>query len=109
MGDDVNLTMQDMELALAEIRPSAMREILLEVPKTYWSDIGGQSDIIQKLRESIEWPLSHPEAFARLGIRPPKGILLYGPPGCSKTLMAKALATEAGLNFIAIKGPEVLD
>jgi len=109
MGDDVNLTMQDMELALAEIRPSAMREILLEVPKTYWSVIGGQSDIIQKLRESIEWPLSHPEAFARLGIRPPKGILLYGPPGCSKTLMAKALATEAGLNFIAIKGPEVLD
>ncbi|CAG8518638.1 6991_t:CDS:10 [Paraglomus brasilianum] len=107
MGDDVNLTMQDMELALAEIRPSAMREILLEVPKTYWSDIGGQSDIIQKLRESIEWPLSHPEAFARLGIRPPKGILLYGPPGCSKTLMAKALATEAGLNFIAIKGPEL--
>ncbi|CAG8774856.1 4233_t:CDS:2, partial [Cetraspora pellucida] len=80
--------------------------ILLEVPKVYWSDIGGQQEVIQKLKESIEWPLQHPEAFSRLGIKPPKGILLYGPPGCSKTLMAKALATEAGLNFIAIKGPE---
>ena len=79
----------------------------MEVPKVYWSDIGGQQEIKQKLKESIEWPLQHPEAFLRLGIRPPKGILLYGPPGCSKTLMAKALATEAGLNFIAVKGPEV--
>ncbi|CAG8454413.1 8388_t:CDS:10, partial [Scutellospora calospora] len=104
---DVKITMQDMEAAICEIRPSAMREILLEVPKVYWSDIGGQQEIIQKLKESIEWPLQHPEAFSRLGIKPPKGILLYGPPGCSKTLMAKALATEAGLNFIAVKGPEL--
>ncbi|CAG8616756.1 10524_t:CDS:10 [Dentiscutata erythropus] len=105
--EDVKITIQDMEAAIGEIRPSAMREILLEVPKVYWSDIGGQKEIIQKLKESIEWPLQHPEAFSRLGIKPPKGILLYGPPGCSKTLMAKALATEAGLNFIAIKGPEL--
>lgn len=77
------------------------------MPKVNWEDIGGQGEIKQKLKESIEWPLKHPEAFARLGIKPPKGILLYGPPGCSKTLMAKALATEAGLNFIAVKGPEV--
>ncbi|CAG8583928.1 1697_t:CDS:10, partial [Funneliformis mosseae] len=105
--DDVKVNIQDMEAAMAEIRPSAMREILLEVPKVYWSDIGGQQEIKQKLKESIEWPLQHPEAFLRLGIRPPKGILLYGPPGCSKTLMAKALATEAGLNFIAVKGPEL--
>ncbi|CAG8789020.1 9741_t:CDS:2, partial [Racocetra persica] len=103
---DIKITVQDMEAAINKIRPSAMREILLEVPKVYWSDIGGQKDVIQKLKESIEWPLQHPEAFTRLGIKPPKGILLYGPPGCSKTLMAKALATEAGLNFIAIKGPE---
>ncbi|KAI7869442.1 P-loop containing nucleoside triphosphate hydrolase protein [Spinellus fusiger] len=98
---------KDMEEAMGEIRPSAMREILLEVPKVYWSDVGGQQETKQRLKESVEWPLQHPEAFERLGIRPPKGILLYGPPGCSKTLMAKALATEAGSNFIAVKGPEL--
>ncbi|KAI9031741.1 P-loop containing nucleoside triphosphate hydrolase protein [Phycomyces nitens] len=101
------VNVQDMQEAMGEIRPSAMREILLEVPKVYWSDVGGQDDIKQRLKESVEWPLEHPEAFERLGIRPPKGILLYGPPGCSKTLMAKALATEAGSNFIAVKGPEL--
>ncbi|KAI8375234.1 P-loop containing nucleoside triphosphate hydrolase protein [Blakeslea trispora] len=101
------VNLQDMKEAMAEIRPSAMREILLEVPKVYWTDVGGQANIKQRLKESVEWPLQHPEAFLRLGIRPPKGILLYGPPGCSKTLMAKALATEAGSNFIAVKGPEL--
>lgn len=105
--NELVVNFQDMNEAMAEIRPSAMREIMLEVPKVYWSDVGGQSDIKQRLKESVEWPLQHPEAFLRLGIRPPKGILLYGPPGCSKTLMAKALATEAGSNFIAVKGPEV--
>ncbi|KAG2187667.1 hypothetical protein INT44_005357 [Umbelopsis vinacea] len=116
---DVVVTYEDMREAMSEIRPSAMREltfllpvlyrfkIMLEVPKVYWSDIGGQADVKSKLKESVEWPLKHPEAFARMGIRPPKGVLLYGPPGCSKTLMAKALATEAGLNFIAVKGPEI--
>ncbi|CAG8545579.1 6047_t:CDS:10, partial [Acaulospora colombiana] len=106
-NQDIKITINDMNDAMGEIRPSAMREILLEVPKVYWSDIGGQQEIKQKLKESIEWPLKHPEKFSRLGIRPPKGILLYGPPGCSKTLMAKALSTEAGLNFIAVKGPEL--
>ncbi|KAI9481244.1 MAG: P-loop containing nucleoside triphosphate hydrolase protein [Benjaminiella poitrasii] len=105
--DNLAVNIQDMTEAMTEIRPSAMREIMLEVPKVYWSDIGGQGDIKQRLKESVEWPLQHPEAFVRLGIRPPKGILLYGPPGCSKTLMAKALATEAGSNFIAVKGPEL--
>lgn len=103
----VVVTFKDMKAAMAEIRPSAMREIMLEVPKVYWNDIGGQADVKSKLKESVEWPLKHPDAFARMGIRPPKGVLLYGPPGCSKTLMAKALATEAGLNFIAVKGPEL--
>ncbi|ORZ24187.1 P-loop containing nucleoside triphosphate hydrolase protein [Absidia repens] len=101
------VNVNDMKEAISEIRPSAMREILLEVPKVYWNDVGGQDNIKQRLKESVEWPLQHPEAFSRLGIRPPKGILLYGPPGCSKTLMAKALATEAGSNFIAVKGPEL--
>ncbi|KAI9264294.1 P-loop containing nucleoside triphosphate hydrolase protein [Phascolomyces articulosus] len=104
---DLRVNLSDMNEAMSEIRPSAMREIMLEVPKVYWSDVGGQGDIKQRLKESVEWPLQHPEAFERLGIRPPKGILLYGPPGCSKTLMAKALATEAGSNFIAVKGPEL--
>ncbi|RKP09636.1 P-loop containing nucleoside triphosphate hydrolase protein [Thamnocephalis sphaerospora] len=110
VGDDVAslaVTFADLRNAVAETRPSAMREIAIEVPKVRWDDIGGQDEIKQKLKESVEWPLQHADAFLRLGIRPPKGILLYGPPGCSKTLMAKALATESGLNFIAVKGPEL--
>ncbi|KAF9149804.1 Spermatoproteinsis associated protein 5 [Linnemannia schmuckeri] len=105
--DELMLSAEDMRLAMTDVKPSAMREIMIEVPKVLWSDIGGQEEIKQKLKESVEWPLQHPEAFIRMGIRPPKGILLYGPPGCSKTLMAKALATQAGLNFIAVKGPEL--
>ncbi|KAG0226424.1 spermatogenesis associated protein 5 [Actinomortierella wolfii] len=104
---DIRVSFEDMQQAMREVRPSAMREIMIEVPRVLWSDIGGQEDVKQKLKESVEWPLQHPEAFLRMGIRPPKGILLYGPPGCSKTLMAKALATQAGLNFIAVKGPEL--
>lgn len=71
--------------------------------KVLWSDIGGQEEIKLKLKQAVEWPLLHPEAFERMGISPPRGILMYGPPGCSKTMIAKALATESGLNFIAIK------
>jgi AAA family ATPase len=93
--------------ALHRVRPSAMREVQVEVPKVHWSDIGGLEDIKSKLKESVEWPLKHPEAFSRLGIKPPKGVLLYGPPGCSKTMIARALATESRLNFIAVKGPEL--
>ncbi|KAJ3091747.1 spermatogenesis associated protein 5 [Quaeritorhiza haematococci] len=104
---DLHITCEDMQLAVGQVRPSAMREIMLEVPKVRWLDIGGQEEVKQRLKEAIEWPLKHPESFLRYGIHPPKGILLYGPPGCSKTLMAKALATEGGLNFIAVKGPEL--
>lgn len=105
--EDLKVTFADLNAALLEVKPSAMREVLIEVPKVYWSDIGGQEEIKQKLKEAVEWPLKYPGSFTRMGIRPPKGVLLYGPPGCSKTLMAKALATEAGLNFIAVKGPEL--
>lgn len=101
------LTYSDVEASLAHIRPSALREVFIETPQVRWSDVGGQAVIKQKLREAIEWPMLHPTTFTRLGITPPKGVLLYGPPGCSKTLMAKALATESGINFIAVKGPEV--
>ncbi|KAL2914817.1 AAA+-type ATPase [Polyrhizophydium stewartii] len=104
---DLRITPADLAAGLALVQPSAMREISLDVPKVLWSDIGGQSDVKQKLKEAVEWPLKHPEAFLHFNISPPKGILLYGPPGCSKTLMAKALATEAGLNFLAVKGPEL--
>lgn len=93
--------------AFQQVRPSAMREVSIDVPKVRWEDIGGNAVIKQKLKQAVEWPLKHPEAFQRLGIRPPKGILMYGPPGCSKTLVARALATESGLNFLAVKGPEL--
>lgn len=101
------LTVDDLLKALPLVRPSAMREVFLEPPTTKWSDIGGQEDVKQKLKECVEWPLRYRDSFQRLGVRPPRGVLLYGPPGCSKTLTAKALATESGINFLAVKGPEV--
>lgn len=98
---------EDLLAALTIVRPSAMRELLIEIPNVRWSDIGGLDNLKLKLRQAVEWPLKHGESFRRLGIRPPGGVLLYGPPGCSKTMIAKALATESGLNFLSIKGPEL--
>ncbi|KAA1099887.1 AAA+-type ATPase [Puccinia graminis f. sp. tritici] len=106
---DMHLQPQDLSQALLKIRPSAMRELLVETPTTRWTDIGGQTAIKQRLLETLKWPAEHPQTFKRLGISPVRGILLYGPPGCSKTLIAKALATESGLNFIAIKGSDVFN
>ncbi|KAJ3217689.1 spermatogenesis associated protein 5 [Clydaea vesicula] len=105
-GSDLKLTSSDLKFGIKRVKPSALREIMLEVPKVFWEDIGGQHEVKQRLRETIEWPMKNPASFKKFNIKPPKGILLYGPPGCSKTLMAKALATESGLNFIAVKGPE---
>jgi transitional endoplasmic reticulum ATPase len=90
------------------VEPSAMREVLIEVPKVKWDDIGGLEEIKKSMREVIEWPLKYPDSFKRLGIRPPTGVLLFGPPGCGKTLLAKAVANESGANFISVKGPELL-
>lgn len=101
------LTAVDVHTVLPTIRPSTMREVFVETANVKWSDIGGQDDVKQKLRECVEWPLTHRDTFMRLGVEAPKGVLLYGPPGCSKTMTAKALATESGINFIAVKGPEV--
>lgn len=101
------LTNADVLATLPTVRPSAMREVFVETPEVRWSDIGGQDDVKQKLRECVEWPLTHRDTFKRLGVEAPRGVLLYGPPGCSKTMTAKALATESGINFIAVKGPEV--
>ncbi|MBI2578402.1 MAG: AAA family ATPase [Candidatus Aenigmarchaeota archaeon] len=99
---------EDFDHALKMVAPSAMREVLIEIPKVKWDDIGGLEEVKQQLREVVEWPLEHPESFKRLGISPPRGILLYGPPGCGKTLLAKAVANESGANFISVKGPELL-
>ncbi|XP_037833238.1 ATPase family protein 2 homolog isoform X2 [Kryptolebias marmoratus] len=104
----VIITLQDLQWAMTAVKPSAMREVAIDVPKVLWSDVGGMAEVKLKLKQAVEWPLRHPEAFTRMGIQPPKGVLLYGPPGCSKTMIAKALANESGLNFLAIKGPELL-
>jgi len=103
------VTEEDFKEALKFVRPSAMREVLVEVPKVKWSDIGGLENVKQELKEAVEWPLKFRHVFERLGIRPPKGVLLYGPPGTGKTLLAKAVANESNANFIAVKGPEVLN
>ncbi len=99
---------EDFDHALKMVEPSAMREVLIEVPNVTWNDVGGLEQVKQSLREAIEWPLKYGEGFKRLGIKPPTGVLLYGPPGCGKTLMAKAVAHESGANFISVKGPELL-
>jgi len=98
----------DFKDALKVVRPSAMREVLVEIPKVKWEDIGGLESAKQELKEAVEWPFKHPDAFKRMGIRPPRGILLYGPPGTGKTLLAKAVANESKANFIPVKGPELL-
>ncbi len=105
--EKMEVTMDDFVGAYKEVTPTAMREVYIEVSTVHWDDAGGLEDVKQHLKEAVEWPIKNPEMFTRLGIRPPKGILLYGPPGCGKTLLARAVATESESNFISIKGPEV--
>ena len=105
--DKMEVTMEDFVNAYKEVTPTAMREVYIEVASVRWDDIGGLDDVKQHLKEAVEWPLKNPKIFSRLGIKPPKGILLYGPPGCGKTMLARAVATESEANFISIKGPEV--
>ena len=104
----LKVSMNDFIQAMNMVHPSLLREVFVEVPEVKWSDIGGLEDVKQQLREAVEWPLKYQDIFERMGIRPPKGILLYGPPGVGKTLLAKAAATESGANFIAVNGPEIL-
>ncbi len=99
--------MDDFLSAYREITPTAMREVYVEVPQVHWTEVGGLKQVKQELMESVEWPLKKPEVFQKMGIKPPRGILLYGPPGCGKTLLARAVATESEANFISIKGPEI--
>ncbi|MFN3865043.1 MAG: CDC48 family AAA ATPase [Erythrobacter sp.] len=106
--EDLCVTRDDFLAALKRVQPSAMREVMVQVPNVAWSDIGGAGEAIDKLKEGIELPLKNPEAFRRLGIRPAKGFLLYGPPGTGKTLLAKAVAREAEANFISMKSSDLL-
>jgi transitional endoplasmic reticulum ATPase len=94
--------------ALMETEPSAIREVFVEIPDVAWDDVGGLEDVKEELREAVQWPLKHPEVFGRYGVQPLKGILLHGPSGTGKTLLAKALARESGVNFISVKGPSLM-
>jgi transitional endoplasmic reticulum ATPase len=107
MLEKMEVNLEDFMNAYREITPTAMREVYIEVPSVQWADVGGLTDVKQELQEAVEWPLKKPAAFTRVGIRPPKGILLFGPPGCGKTMLARAAATESEANFISIKGPEI--
>ena len=106
--DKLEITTEDFEEALKNIEPSAMREVFFEVPQVKWDDIGGLEAIKQELVEAVEWPIKYPEAFEAINSKPPKGIMLFGPPGTGKTMLAKATANESEANFISIKGPELL-
>ncbi|XP_008228492.1 PREDICTED: calmodulin-interacting protein 111-like [Prunus mume] len=101
------VSFEDFEKARMRVGPSAMREVKLEIPKVNWEDVGGQREVKNKLMEAVTWPQKHQDTFKRLGQWPPEGVLMYGPPGCSKTLMARAVASEARMNFLAVKGPEL--
>jgi transitional endoplasmic reticulum ATPase len=99
---------KDFKESLRIVRPSAMREVLVEKPSVKWTDIGGLEKLKQELKEVVEWPMSYPDSFERMGIKAPRGVLLYGPPGTGKTLLAKAVANETNANFLLVKGPELL-
>ena len=106
--DELKVTKDDFQNALREIQPSALREVYVEVPNVKWEQIGGLEEVKQELKEAVELPLQKPEVFTRMGIRPVRGILLFGPPGTGKTLLAKAVATESEANFISVRGSELL-
>jgi transitional endoplasmic reticulum ATPase len=108
MLEQLRVTKEDFDEARKHVEPSAMREVLVEVPDISWDDVGGLDDVKQELKEAVEWPLKYPGVFAKLDTKPPKGILLFGPPGTGKTLLAKAVANESECNFISVKGPELL-
>ncbi len=106
--EEIIVSAVDFESALREIDPSAMREVLVEIPSVDWTDVGGLENVKQEIVEAVEWPIKRPEKFVEMGIKPPKGILLFGPPGTGKTLVAQAVANESNANFISIKGPQML-
>jgi transitional endoplasmic reticulum ATPase len=104
----VEVDMADFAAALREVEPSALREVFIEVPDVSWDDVGGLDDVKRELREIVEWPLIHADLFRQAHVRSPRGVLLHGPPGAGKTLLAKAVARQAGANFISVKGPQLM-
>merc|ERR1712167_396415 len=102
------VTQDHFKHALTQSNPSSLRETVVEIPNITWADIGGLVDVKKELRELVQYPVEHPEKFEKFGMSPSKGVLFYGPPGCGKTLLAKAVANECQANFISIKGPELL-
>merc|ERR1719482_1219987 len=106
--DSMAVTQENFRTALGTSNPSALRETVVEVPNVTWDDIGGVEEVKKDLREMILYPIDHPDKFEKFGMKPSKGVLFYGPPGCGKTLLAKAVANECAANFISIKGPELL-
>ncbi|MDX1442002.1 MAG: AAA family ATPase, partial [Nitrosopumilaceae archaeon] len=104
----IKITKEHFKDALKEVKPSALREVLVEIPNVQWDDVGGLDELKEELRETVEWPIKHKDAFEFVDVQTPKGILLYGPPGTGKTLIAKALAKTTESNFISVKGPELL-
>jgi len=106
--DNLAVTMEDFRFAMGASNPSALRETVVEVPTVTWNDIGGLEKVKTELQELVQYPVEHPEKFLKFGMTPSKGVLFYGPPGCGKTLLAKAIANECQANFISIKGPEML-
>ncbi|MFH1836402.1 MAG: CDC48 family AAA ATPase [Methanobacteriota archaeon] len=105
----IKITGKDFQDGMSRVEPSAMREVSVEIPNVTWDDIGGLEKVKEQLKESIQWPIKYSGLFRETGVAPPKGVLLYGPPGCGKTMLAKAVAKESGVNFISIKGPELLN
>src|ERR1044071_7848413 len=106
--DKLIITMSDFESAIKDVMPSAMREVYLESPDVSWKDIGGLEEVKRELQEAVEWPMRYPDMYKKLGHAIPKGILLHGPSGTGKTMLAKAVATESEANFIGVKGPELM-
>jgi transitional endoplasmic reticulum ATPase len=106
--EKMEVQMNDFKIAIREIEPSALREIYVEIPEVSWADVGGLDEVKERLKESVEWPLTMPDRFEHFGIKPPRGIVLFGAPGTGKTLIAKAIANEAKANFITVKGPELI-
>lgn len=106
--EKLKIDMEHFQKAIDATHPSALREIFLEIPDVTWDEIGGLETVKDRLKEVVEWPILFPERLERMGIEPPKGVLLYGPPGCGKTMIAKAIANESQANFISVKGPELL-
>merc|ERR1712227_1097964 len=106
--DGLAVTMENFRFAMGKSTPSALRETVVEVPNITWNDIGGLENVKRELKELVQYPVEHPEKFLQFGMQPSRGVLFYGPPGCGKTLLAKAIANECQANFISVKGPELL-